>query len=271
MLTEQEKIVIGKMPEELRQYVLNKFSTPIKDISDYDLEMGCFRVVKDIMDAFSPGKDQTPVIKNIYQLLVKDLRRPKFNLVAFAEIEDACYRGVRKEYGDFFSPNITVICGWIDSHLKSKERLEALNQFIIYSKQAVSYTPVTDKTIFSKSAIVKAFEHYKITKEAPFASWAYYNILVEIKGIDYQGKKTLIANKEERNKIIETVTEKFKDGLEKEHDRFLKRGQTSQADQLMKVITGGLEKSSSLQNRIKEAFLKHYFDGLIKNKSELNI
>jgi len=267
--------ILKSFPEEQQEFIKAKFSPPIHSLRSSDFENKLLSIIEDAFKANGSSNKDTSVIEHIFEQLKKDFQRPKFKAIGIGQIELACYKGARKEYhkqGEFFAVNVTAFHSWIDSYLRSKENTEALNQFLLKTKETTYQTRSTttiDQVMFSKQAIQDSFKRYKESGNMPLAAHAYYNILNELIGVEFNGKKTLVPDHDARKKIAKEVEENLTTSSLKAKDRAERIGNLTQAEILMGMITSEFSEASTLVNEIKKAFLKHYFDELIKKNEEL--
>lgn len=133
MLTATEHRAIQELPPIYQEFLNAKFKTRLSVYSGYDLQVLVKELVNDIL--FSSGiKDRSdPNVKDyLTKTLTEDLQHPRFASVTFDEVEIACKKGVRQEYGAFMGVNIQTIHSWLRSYLNSKDRELAIREF--YSK-----------------------------------------------------------------------------------------------------------------------------------------
>lgn len=129
-LTVIEKNTINNLPENLREFVTAKFKLQLCKHSDYELESKIAALVtitlteSGVRDAADPK-----VTTFLRETLFRDLRRPQFNRLTFAEIELAFNKGVRQEYGQYMGVNIQTMHNWLRSYINSKGRELAFKQF----------------------------------------------------------------------------------------------------------------------------------------------
>lgn len=270
MLTTEEIRILESLTEPEQVFVKAKFSKLIREHTNLDLENGCADIVADVISAAGPGsKNDKEVAINIYMTLSQDLRKPKFLKVALAEVSEACYRGVRREFGDFFAPNISVIHGWIDAYMRLKDRTEAINKFTLKLKdQPVSTTevPVFIQVKRDKEAAINCFTDYKTSGKLPFFGFAYYDCLVKLLGV-----KTLVSDPEVRASIKRQTVDGYKDKLVAEKERAERRGSFNEANAIMERILTGVSADATVLNKQKELALKWYFDSLINQNKDLEL
>lgn len=133
MLTARENTIINGLPPIYREFVEAKFKTKINVYSGADLYALVKELINDIL--FSSGvkdKGDQRVKDYLTKTLTEDLQHPKFASLTFDEVEIACKKGVRQEYGVYMGVNIQTIHSWLRAYLNSKERELAIREF--YSK-----------------------------------------------------------------------------------------------------------------------------------------
>lgn len=272
LLTEENNL-IKKLPEHLQPYVVARYTKPIIQCTDYELQATCLTSVQDAVNANERlGKDNSAVITNLYEQLAKDLRKPKFRAITLEEVTEALFRGARKEYGDFFAVNIGTIHGWIDAYLKSKERLEAINQFILLSNEGLTTDKPRMLTVQEDiEGCKKLFERYRNSGNLDQLAFAYYDFINERVGVLVDSRKTLVPDPKVRQDILEKTEGALLESLLDERKRLEKRGFMGDARSITQKIEMGFKGDKLLKNRQKQMALKWYFDTLIKEGRELEL
>lgn len=274
-LTVIENKAIQSLPVHHKEYLEAKFKPLIKSYSNYDLERGIKNI---LITAFAEmgikdaGDDK--VITFLRETMLKDLRSPKYEHITLEEVKLFISQGIRGEYGTFKNQlttiNIPNLFFWIKAGITSTGRKLALEQFNKIIQEEENGKPKIDKMILSKDACKKAFEAYKNGYE-PMTPWAYYDIINELVGVEYNGFKTLVADLVERKRIFSETTKAHIKAMDQEAVKLSKRGKTAEAEAIIKEITGGFKNSKSLENVQKAALLRYYFDQLIKENKQLEL
>lgn len=276
-LTIIEKSAIEKMPVQLKQVAQAKFSTPIKFMKPIDLATEVKNLI--IVAYTELGitlEKREDTITFLRDTLVKDFRMPKYEHISFELIKVFVSNGIRGEYGTFKNQlntiNVQNIHHWIKEGFKSETYKRAQQEFKdMVEKENNPQRSMSEKLMFSKDGCIKAFESYKSSKRMPFAAFAYYDIINDLIGVDYKGKKTLVTDFEVRKEITTRLTERHTQELLHEREKAVKRGNLSEAEAIMSAITSEFKEGNSLTNLIKAEFLTYYFDQLIKENKPLQL
>jgi hypothetical protein len=271
-LTIRENNIINTLPVTQSVFVSAKFSPAIKSLSDLDLHNRVIDLIQTtLLKAGVKDQQDKLVIKFISENLLHDLKQPKFNHLSFSEIEMALDLGVKFEYGQYMGVNIATIHSWIKSFLSDKNRENALKEFnkkLNEEEQRTSDKPLHLKVEFSKESAIKAFIHFKNYNEMPIASFAYYDVINDLLGVDYNGVKTLVFDKDIRQKIVKECTELHEKMCLHQKNKLEKKGFINEAENLVNVIIDP-KGSKTLERLIKERFLKHFFNELINQNKKL--
>lgn len=235
-------------------------SIPIESCENYiydilklaEIQSGLTKI--DNKDLFQLAEDTRQLILDQYPNITK------------AELYTAFRNGSLEMYGVWYGMCLKSVNQWIKGYIGKEARLKAIKEWNAQiEKSETSDKPLIDKMIFSKDACQKAFTWYKKYKELPFGAFAYYDIINDLIGEPFKpgySNKTLIKDSDIRKKIIAGVTEKHTKNLLREKNKQERRGNLSQAEALMSVITADFKNSKSLENLIKIEFLKRYFDSI---------
>lgn len=276
-LTVIENKAIQALPVTLQPYVAVRFKKPLKDYDNFDLEM---EIKNMLVIAFSElgittsASDQG-VLTFLRETLIRDFRRAKFAHLTFEEIRLYVSNGIRGDYGTFNNQlntiNIQNIHYWIKRGLESDERkraLEAFNQQVALEDHQRSEVPLQVKIQRSIESILNAFDYYRENGKIQFCGFAYYDILNDLIGEDYKGRKTLVTDPATRKAIFEKSEEAFLADLRKKKFKAEASGNNNAAEQIGEIMAN-VRESATLQNKQKELLLGAYFDKLIANNTDL--
>lgn len=275
-LTISEKSLIPQLPSHFQPIVAAKYSTPIKSIGDRSLAEGLTEML--IVTNAELGlklEGNNDVITFLRETLMKDLRAPKFQTVSLDLIKLFVSNGVRGQYGTFKNQmnivNIQNIHYWINEGLKSEAYKKAIMEYNELLKKEVEPKSIMSKMMFSKSACVKAFEHYKLIKTPPNAAFAYYDILNELIGVEYKGFKTLLTDPEKRKAIHAETLEFYTKQMSAVQRKESKRNNLTLAEAIMNEIATEFKGSKGFENLLKERYLLAFFDQLINQNKNLEL
>jgi len=254
---------IANLPTVQRDFVqLRVGNKAIRDLDTPVIKRACAEIIsKAFFDAGQSMGQNTEEANKVlaYQTeaLFSELKGVFTNLT-LPELKESFRRGIRNDSGQYFG-----LCGktyhqFIKWFYNLPERQKSWVDFLALTETPPE--PKIDKALFSKEACKKAFDHYKQTKEMPFAAFAYYDILNELVGTDYNGVKTLVTDKEVRKEITVRLTDQHTKQMLFEKKKQEYKGNLSQAEGIMSAITADFKTGKSLENLIKAEFLKVYFD-----------
>lgn len=271
-LTVTEQETLQGMPVQIKPIIEARLSKPIRLYTDSELELeiaGMAVVAHAEKGLKLDQKDD--VITFIRNTMARDLRAPKFANISLQLIRLFISNGIRGQYGTFKNQLNTVsvenIHFWINKGLGSEDYKRSVTEF---NKKLAEqeYKPKVYNRITTNAAIVNSFENYKKTGEMPYTPYAYYDIINESKGVEYNGKKTLVSDPDARKTLVLQCEAEIAAELNPEREKALKRGRLTEAESLMRAISG---EGNTLANKIKKAFLKHYFDQLISKNEPLGL
>lgn len=271
-----EKNAIPLLPEQFQPIVLAKYSDPIKKIGNLSLATEIRNMVVIAHAELGLNIDsKDDVISFMVDTLLKDLRAPKYATISIELVKLFVKNGVRGDYGTFKNQmnivNIQNIHYWINEGLKSETYKKAISEYNEILKKETEPVPVIDKILFSKSACIKAFEHYKMFKTAPFAAFAYYDIINELIGFEYNGIKTLLTDQELRKKITMETKQSYTESMLFNKNKAEKRGNYSLAESIMHDVSNEFKGQKGFENILKEKFLCAFFDQLINQNKNLEL
>jgi len=107
--------------------ILAKGSSKIKDLANEELNKGIINLVNTIY-ATAGQRASDDDIKALCILLKTELKT-YFNNASINEVEIACSKGIRKEYGEYFGISIVSINNWINKYLNSEERINSIKKY----------------------------------------------------------------------------------------------------------------------------------------------
>jgi len=107
--------------------ILAKGSCKIKDLPNEELNKSIINLVNTIY-ATAGQRASDDDIKALCILLKTELKT-YFNNASINEVEIACSKGIRKEYGEYFGISIVSINNWINKYLNSEERINSIKKY----------------------------------------------------------------------------------------------------------------------------------------------
>jgi hypothetical protein len=273
-LTTVENSAISTLQPVHQQFMVAKFKKPIKDYDDYTLEKGIKNLI--LVSYAELGLKVDPedkVVTFLIETLLKDLRRHKYEHITLEEIQLFISLGLRGELGTFNGQmntlNVQNLNWWIKKGIESEDRKNAIREFNAkLSKEQTPVIPTIQKVMFSKQACVDAFVMYRDKGVLQFCAFAYYDIINDLIGEPYKGQyeKTLVHDEDARKLIVSECKESIEKDFMPQKIRAEKAGNLNESEAIMGAILGD---HGHLLRRMKAAFLKYYFDQLIKEGKEL--
>lgn len=268
--TDKEVIAIHSLPSIKQSFILALMDSKIATMEKVNAGNSIYEIVK--ISEFDSGigkydnDDLIVLSKSIYDLIID-----RYQTLTITEFKKACKYGVINTYGDWQGMCLKTFNQWIKGYLNAEQRVTAIKEWNAkIAKSETSDVPVKSRIEFSKQSAIKAFEHYKLTKEMPLSPSSYYDVINEFIGIEYKGKKTLITDPETRKKIVaecEELHTKMAMGLKKKSET---NGHFNEAEKLIEVIIDP-KGQKTLERMIKAAFLKQYFNQLIESGKEMEL
>lgn len=196
--------------------------------------------------------------------------KEKYSNLTIEEFKTACKSGTLNVYGDWYGMCLKTIASWIKGYTTSEVRIKAIKE---WNARLDSYkttnVPVAAIWEFNKQGAINAFNSYKNSGRLPFGAFAYYDIINEMIGTEYKGSKTLITDPEERKRLYKSVKALHTQVAIKEKKLAEQKGNFENAMNLMSGIMDGFK--GNVANSLKTAFLKSYFDNLMKQNKTLNL
>lgn len=270
MLTKEDIEVLNTFPEDQQEYIRARFSEPVSTMPEKELDLRLLTILKDTFDAAGKFHTNDNVVKeHMFNQSKKDFRsKSKYKFVGIGQVELAAFKGVRREYGDFFSLNLSVFLSWIDKLIQSKDNNDALNAFTVSRVKSEFQTSDSPKTLTideSKQSCKEYFENYKKTGQMGFFAFAFYEIIKK-----HLGVKSLLTI-DQHKKLIEETKDPFEKDLQEKKGKLEKDGNFKDAEAITQIFIAGIEKNRTLVHKQKALALKYYFDTLISTNKELEI
>ncbi len=268
LYTDKEIEAISKLEVSSQSYIKALMDSKLSVIPKTDAGNTIFEIIK--VAEFDSGltklhnDDLIVLAKSTYDLILDS-----YPNLTIEEFKTACKKGALNEYGKWFGICLTTIVVWIKGYLNHEGRIKAIKEWNAKIDFKTSNVPVAALLDFNKKGALRAFERYKFDKQMPFGAYAYYDVINELIGEDYKGRKTLITDPKERKRICDEVLaakEKVALQQKKENDR---KGNYATSEKLMEAILNGFE--GSIEKDRKSAFLKAFFDKLIKENKPLKL
>lgn len=257
-LTVIEKTAFNKLPESLRPFTEARIEKPIKNIHDIELKGKCLEIIGVSFAEQGQMGIEPSVMAFQRDCLFTELRsNSRFGTLTLTEVRNAFKMGIRGESGPFFGMCPKTYHQFLKYYYDRPERIEGMKQYLaLIEEPKRTEKPLHVKLDETAKSCLNAFEHYKQTKELPFACGGYYNFLWKDKGVIKWDKKERAEIKDEAEKsyVIELKSKKAS-------------GKISQ--NAYEVILSGLDTDPSLVQKMKRIALKRYFDKCIKEGIEL--
>lgn len=274
-MTPAETKALSVLPVAYQQILACRFKKPIKDYDPYDLE----RSLKDLIQVsfsemgITSSAADNKVVTFLRETLMKDLLRPKFKHLSLESVRLFIANGIRGEYGTFKGQmntlNIPNIHHWINKGMESREWRESLEAFNkTFLDQNTAKEPLYVRVNRSIDGIINAFEYYKKEGRIPFCGFAYYDLLNEMVGEDYNGIRTLVTDPQTRKRIFLDTEEKYRQELNQQRFRAESRGRRDITDGIDSILKN-IKSQNGLINKQKEQLLSAYFDKLIYEERDL--
>ena len=213
------------------------------------------------------NKDLTALSFSVYELINEDFK----NLTKL-ELKAACKNGVIGNYGQWFGMCLKTFNEWIKAYLNHETRKQAIKEWnLAIEKSQFSNVPVANIDFFDSQSCINAFNTYKTSKIMPLAPFAYYDILNERLGTEYNGLKTLITDKEVRQTLVEQSDFEFVRLCTMGKKKYEKMGDLSGAEKIMDYLLEDKKGLKGYERIVKANFLKHYFETLIAENKEMKL
>lgn len=259
---------IEKLELRHQKYIVALNSTKIADMDAASAGSVIYQTIKsaEFDSGLTKHNDDDLIVlaKTTYDLIMD-----RYKNLTTEEFKTACKSGVIENYGDWYGISLKSIAQWIKGYMGDEGRVKAIKEWMAKIEPKTSAQTVAAHIEFKKESAVRAFETYKSRGTLPLGAFAYYDLINELIGVEYKGFKTLIADPDQRRKIHQdTVDELNKHGA-KEVGLAESRGNVESSEALLKVMSSGWK--NNMDTALKSAFLKAFFDNLIKNNKPLQL
>lgn len=258
-----DKLEVGSKP-----YILALIAPKIVEMVKVDAGNGIYDIIK--RAEFDSGltklhnDDLIVLAKSSY-----DLIQDSYPNLTMEEFKIACKNGALNNYGDWYGMCLKTIVFWIKGYLKTEGRAKAIKEWNAKIDYKSSNVPVAAILEFTKQGALNAFERYKAHKILPIGAFAYYDVINDLIGQDYNGTKTLITDPKIRGKIKADVKFKYLSVSLKERKIAEQQGDYQTTEKLMNGILEGFR--GTMDHALKTEFLKAFFDQLIKENKQLKL
>jgi hypothetical protein len=237
--------------------ILAKGSSKIKDLPNEELNKSIINLVNTIY-ATAGQRASDDDIKALCILLKTELKT-YFNNASINEVEIACSKGIRKEYGEYFGISIVSINNWINKYLNSEERINSIKKYqnlIIMNQQQNELSQAEKDKIMLDS--VDRLKEYSQTKEFNVENFDFGNAVYDF----LVSKGTIDFTTDEKNEFMEIAKEHLKRDAMLQKVRFeITHGSFNK---ILSVIEA--QKSKPVVILAKKYALKKYFDSQITKK-----
>lgn len=261
--TDNELKAIQSLPSIQQPFILAIMDSKIATMEKVNAGNSIYEIIKITELDSGIGKylndDLLLLAKSVYDLIVD-----RYSSLTITEFKLACKYGVIGTYGEWQGLCLKTFNQFIKGYLTG-EKVQAIKDWNAkVDKQLTSDKPITDSIKFDKESSIKAFEHFKLTQEMPMACFAYYDIINELIGVEFEGKKTLVPDQAVRKRIVKETSVLFNSLVNQERKKF------SKEENLMDIIidTKGMK---GFERMLKREFLKHYFNQLIEEGKQLEL
>lgn len=264
-LATQEQI---NLPIPQKEFVqLRMGHRAVSELSKPALKSACAEILTTAsFEMGSPMADDETILDFQTQALVNELKG-KLATLTLPEVREAFKRGIRGESGVYFGMCPKTYHQFLKWFFELPERGKSWLAYLDQVSHAPA--PTIDKTLFSKMGIQKAFESYKQYQKLPVGAFAYYDLLNEEKGVDYNGVKTLITDPKIRKDAVDRSKKEYQDSMLKAKKTATSKGAFNQAEAIVASLAAEGKEDNALPNIIKREFLREYFKMLIEKGEDL--
>ena len=237
--------------------ILAKGNNKIKELPNEELNKSIINLVNTIY-ATAGQRASDDDIKALCILLKTELKT-YFANATINEVEIACSKGIRKEYGEYFGISIVSINNWIKRNLTSEERINTIKKYqnIISMNQQPNELSQAEKDKIMLDSVDRLKEYSQQpefnVENFDFGN-AVYDFLVSNGTINY--------TTDEKNNFMEVAKEHLKRDAMLQKVRFeITHGSFNK---ILTVIEA--QKSKPVVILAKKYALKKYFDSQITKK-----
>lgn len=269
-LTDKEVKAINSLTVSQKSFITALIDSKLLVLSKEDCTNTIYQALKVAeIDSGMTKIDNKDLVQLSFS--IHELIEDKYKNLTISELKIAFKNGVIGTYGQWFGMCLKTVNEWIKGYLNNEGRINAIKEWNAkILKEETSDKPIHEINMFNKESSIRAFEHFKLTGSMPNASFAYYDIINELIGVDYNGKKTLIPDLEVRKKLVSECENLYSNLLLKEKKRNEVKGNLQESEKLIDLIIDpkGLK---GLERMTKEVFLKYYFNKLISENKRLEL
>lgn len=145
------------------QIVLAKASQRINEMANEELNKSIINIVNTIY-AVAGQKASDEDMKAMCILLKNELKQ-YFGNISIKEIEIACSKGIRKEFGEYFGINIASINNWINKYITSEERMSSIKKYQALKSATNEKKELTD--VEKEEIMLNSIERLKTYAKSP--------------------------------------------------------------------------------------------------------
>lgn len=237
--------------------ILAKESSKIKDLANEELNKGIINLVNTIY-ATAGQRASDDDIKALCILLKTELKTYFLN-ATINEVEIACSKGIRKEYGEYFGISIVSINNWINKYLNSEERINSIKKYQNLINMNNKQNELSDNE--KESIMLNSIERLKTYAKSP--EFNIENFDFGNAAYDYLTQKGILNySTEEKNEFMDIAKEHLKKDAISQKVKF--EISPSGFNKIINMIEQ--QKSKPVVILAKKYALKKYFDSLIVKK-----
>ena len=280
-----DKKTIELLPENLKQFSIARIGQPsFKSLNITEQKRICLDVITNAhydlgYEKNTKATDLAQILEAQSLCLIKELNS-RYGTLTQLEIKEAFRIGLRKEFHLFYSSDqvnkksgqefgyFYGLCSatyakflklYFELPQRSLSQLEYL-KLIEANTFKRAEKPIAIKITETKESIIKAFEHYKLTKELPYTAFAYYDFL-------WKEMKLISWTKEERALIIAEAEKEYVSSLKVQ--KASGKLKAKDYEDIVSNLAG--ESNRTFINKVKKLSLKKYFDNLINENKNLEL
>ncbi len=196
---------LNKILSLTEQNIVAAYESPkINTLSNEDINKFIINLVNTLFASINQ-KVTDDDMKAICILLKNELKK-YFQNATTSEIELACAKGIRKEYGDYYGISIVNIHNWINKYITSEERLISIKKYksIKNANQENTISEEEKEKIMLNA--VERNKNYAQSKEFNIENFDFGNACY-----DYLVSKGIISySNEEKNEFVQIAKEHLK-------------------------------------------------------------
>lgn len=271
-LTAIELSSIEALPVARKSFILAKTGQKLALAEKVGAQESVYQTLKlaEIQSGLSKIENEDLILlaKQAYALILD-----RYPAMTSLEFQAACRLGVVETYGQWYGMCLKSVNQWVKGYFADPEYMAAVkdwNKAIESQTLKLAESPEFIKLENSKKGLKNLFARYQETGRLDMLSFAYYDILNDLVGVELRGNKTLVTDPEIRKSIFEGVKTEMEFKYKEQKVRAEKRGDLTQAT-LIGELLSRLDGEGEYHRRCKEKLLQAYFDNLITKCKTLEL